>query len=68
MLVVPIFPQRIWPQSSIESGSYDTDYEQHDISLEATFPLSTFHSQSLLRIMDNTEQEKLGMVVTLGQL
>ncbi|KAK9957096.1 hypothetical protein ABG768_011366 [Culter alburnus] len=41
---VPTFPQRIWPQSSIESGSYDTDYEQHDISQEATFPLSTFHN------------------------
>lgn len=41
---VPIFPQRIWPQSSVESGSYDTDYEQHDISLEAAFPLSTFHN------------------------
>ncbi|XP_067282321.1 T-cell differentiation antigen CD6-like [Pseudorasbora parva] len=41
---VPIYPQRVWPQSSIESGSYDTDYEQHDISLEAVFPLSTFHN------------------------
>ncbi|XP_077078660.1 T-cell differentiation antigen CD6-like isoform X3 [Siphateles boraxobius] len=41
---VPIFPQRMWHQSSVESGSYDTDYEQHDISLEAAFPLSTFHN------------------------
>lgn len=39
-LVVPVSPQRIWAQSSIESGSYDTDYEQHDIS--PAFPLSTF--------------------------
>jgi len=39
--VVPVFPQHIWPQSSVES---DTDYEQHDISLEAAFPFSTFHS------------------------
>ncbi|XP_057210413.1 antigen WC1.1-like [Triplophysa rosa] len=41
---VPIIPQRIWPQSSVESGSYDTDYEQHDISPEAPFPLSTFRN------------------------
>ncbi|XP_039510163.1 T-cell differentiation antigen CD6-like isoform X2 [Pimephales promelas] len=38
---VPVFPQHIWPQSSVES---DTDYEQHDISLEAAFPFSTFHT------------------------
>ncbi len=43
-LVVPVPPQRIWAQSSIESGSYDTDYEQHDISPETAFPLSTFQS------------------------
>uniref|UniRef100_A0A8C2KZD4 SRCR domain-containing protein n=1 Tax=Cyprinus carpio TaxID=7962 RepID=A0A8C2KZD4_CYPCA len=41
---VPVSPQRIWAQSSIESGSYDTDYEQHDISPETAFPLSTFQS------------------------
>lgn len=41
---VPMIPQRIWPQSSVESGSYDTDYEQNDISPEATFPLSTFRN------------------------
>ncbi|KAK2887320.1 hypothetical protein QQF64_013611 [Cirrhinus molitorella] len=41
---VPISPQRIWAQSSIESGSYDTDYEQHDISPETAFPLSTFQN------------------------
>ncbi|KAL0165945.1 hypothetical protein M9458_037789, partial [Cirrhinus mrigala] len=41
---VPISPQRIWAQSSIESGSYDTDYEQHDISPTSAFPLSTFQS------------------------
>ncbi|XP_016357863.1 antigen WC1.1-like [Sinocyclocheilus anshuiensis] len=41
---VPVSPQRIWAQSSIESGSYDTDYEQHDISPETAFPLSTFQN------------------------
>nr|XP_055075740.1 T-cell differentiation antigen CD6-like isoform X1 [Misgurnus anguillicaudatus] len=42
---VPIIPQQhIWPQSSIESGSYDTDYEQHDFSPETAFPLSTFRN------------------------
>ncbi len=55
-LVVPVSPRRIWAQSSIESGSYDTDYEQHDISPETAFPLSTFQSESLLSVMDNTEK------------
>ncbi|XP_043073398.1 T-cell differentiation antigen CD6-like isoform X2 [Puntigrus tetrazona] len=41
---VPVSPQRIWAQSSIESASYDTDYEQHDISPETAFPLSTFQN------------------------
>ncbi|KAF4100070.1 hypothetical protein G5714_018266 [Onychostoma macrolepis] len=41
---VPVSPQRIWAQSSVESGSYDTDYEQHDISPETSFPLSTFQN------------------------
>ncbi|XP_051519138.1 deleted in malignant brain tumors 1 protein-like isoform X2 [Myxocyprinus asiaticus] len=41
---IPTVPQLIWPQSSIESGSYDTDYEQNDISPEAAFPLSTFRN------------------------
>ncbi|XP_052440423.1 scavenger receptor cysteine-rich type 1 protein M160 [Carassius gibelio] len=40
----PVSPLRIWAQSSIESGSYDTDYEQHDISPETAFPLSTFQN------------------------
>lgn len=44
VVVVPVIPQRIWPQSSIESGSYNTDYEQHDICPEVAFPLSTFQS------------------------
>ncbi|XP_073678463.1 T-cell differentiation antigen CD6-like [Garra rufa] len=41
---VPTCPQHIWAQSSIESASYDTDYEQHDISPETAFPLSTFQN------------------------
>ncbi|XP_051991140.1 deleted in malignant brain tumors 1 protein-like [Xyrauchen texanus] len=41
---IPTVPQRIWPQSSIESESYDTDYEQNDINPEAAFPLSTFRN------------------------
>uniref|UniRef100_A0A671L052 SRCR domain-containing protein n=1 Tax=Sinocyclocheilus anshuiensis TaxID=1608454 RepID=A0A671L052_9TELE len=41
---VPVSPQSIWAQSSIKSGSYDTDYEQHDISPETAFPLSTLQS------------------------
>lgn len=49
VLAVPIISQRIWPQSSVESGSYDTDYEQHDISPEVGFPLSTFQSKSSMR-------------------
>ncbi|RXN12275.1 T-cell differentiation antigen CD6-like isoform X1 [Labeo rohita] len=41
---VPVSPLRIWAQSSIESESCDTDYEQHDISPETAFPLSTFQN------------------------
>lgn len=54
--VVPVSPRRIWAQSSVESGSDYTDYEQHDISPETAFPLSTFQSESLLSVMDNTEK------------
>ncbi|XP_026880428.2 T-cell differentiation antigen CD6-like isoform X2 [Electrophorus electricus] len=37
-------PPPMWTQSSIESGSYDTDYEPSESVPDATFPLSTFRN------------------------
>ncbi|KAG9278919.1 antigen WC1.1-like [Astyanax mexicanus] len=37
-------PPPMWTQSSIESGSYDTDYEPSDSGPDSSFPLSTFRN------------------------
>ncbi|XP_017310787.1 antigen WC1.1 [Ictalurus punctatus] len=40
----PTMPQQMWTQSSVESASYDTDYEANDSGPNGDFTLSTFRN------------------------
>ncbi|XP_027031617.1 antigen WC1.1-like isoform X1 [Tachysurus fulvidraco] len=40
----PLIPPQMWTQSSVESASYDTDYEANDSCLNRDISLSTFRN------------------------
>ncbi|KAK2836338.1 hypothetical protein Q7C36_014207 [Tachysurus vachellii] len=40
----PLMPPQMWTQSSVESASYDTDYEANDSCLNRDISLSTFRN------------------------
>ncbi|KAK3532578.1 hypothetical protein QTP86_024148 [Hemibagrus guttatus] len=42
----PSMPPQMWTQSSVESASYDTDYEANDSGLNHDISLSTFRTDS----------------------
>lgn len=49
----PTMPQQMWTQSSVESASYDTDYEANDSGPNGDFTLSTFRSEFIPRYKNN---------------
>lgn len=52
----PSMPPQMWTQSSVESASYDTDYEANDSGLNRDISLSTFRSEFIPRYQNYMKQ------------